>query len=87
MLIQEKAVLAAAGSLLVQTGNCTLWTINVNTPAPGATLTVYDNTSAAGTSWEIDCSTPGSYAYGVRMRTGIFVVMAGGDADVTIGYA
>lgn len=78
--------LSAAGSFTL-TGPTTLWTVNVNTGAPSATLTIYNNTSATGdVKAVIDASTKSSHAYGIFSHIGLHVVLAGGNADVTIGY-
>lgn len=69
-------------------GPGTLWTVNVNTGASSAVVTVYDSDAASGTPVAvIDASAPISRAYGVYCHNGIFVDVSGGNADVTIGYA
>lgn len=83
------ATIRAAGNLSVAPtdGSAQLWTVNVNTGAASATLSIYDGTSASGTLIAVvDCENPGSYGYGVLCPNGIFAVLADGDADVTIGY-
>lgn len=68
-------------------GPGTLWTVNVNTGATGAVLTIYDAESATGSPVAVvDASAPISRAYGVYCSTGIFVDLATANADVTIGY-
>lgn len=68
-------------------GAAILWTVNVNTGAPSATFTVYDGTSASGDVVAIiDASTKSSHAYMRLCHQGIFCVLAGGNADVTVGY-
>lgn len=62
-------------------------TVNVNTGAANATLTVHDGTSASGVVVAIiDASTKSSHFYGFECKNGIFCVLAVGNADVTVGY-
>ena len=69
-------------------GPGTLWTVNVNTGATSAVLTIYNSDAASGTPVAvIDASSPSSRAYGVYCSNGIFVDLSGGNADVTIGYS
>jgi hypothetical protein len=78
--------IAAAGNFTIA-GSTTLWTINVNTGAPSATLSVYDGTSTSGVLLAVvDASTKSSHAYGIKSSNGLHVVLASGNADVTIGY-
>lgn len=68
-------------------GDAQLWTVNVNTAAAGAVLTIYDGTSTSGAKVAtIDASKNGSYCYGVVCKNGIFLDLAVGTADCTIGY-
>jgi hypothetical protein len=64
-----------------------LHTVNVNTAAASSTVTLYDNTSAAGPGIAvIDSSAKGSYLYDITLAKGLFVVIAGGTPDVTITF-
>lgn len=79
--------IASTGSLLVSGAGAELGIVNINTGATSATLTLYNNTSAAGEVIAIiDASTEGCYAYGAQQSRGIFAVLAGGNADCTISY-
>lgn len=81
--------IAAIGNLPVApaNGSSVLWTVNVNTGAVSAVLTIYDGTSASGTVVAvIDAASKGSWTYGVLCDDGIFAVLSGGNADVTIGH-
>ncbi len=65
-----------------------MWTVNVNTGATSAVLTIYNSATASGTPVAIiDASAPISRCYGVYCPDGIFVDLSGGNADVTVGYA
>lgn len=80
--------IAAAGNLDVSgSGGAVLWTVNVNTGATSAVLTIYNGTSASGTVVAIiDATSKSSHAYGVYCDDGIFAVLSGGNADCTIGH-
>lgn len=83
----QAKVITAIGNLAVATGVCTLWTVNINTGATSAVLTIYDNTAGSGTKLAtIDASSKSSHVYGVGAATGIYAVLSGGNADVTIGW-
>ena len=67
----------------------TLWTLNINKSASGATVTVYNGQTSFGNSEiiaTVDGGTVASKAYGVLANHGITVVIAGGAPDVTVGY-
>lgn len=78
----HSAVLSGSG--LVYTGPCILYGVKVVTA--GTSITVYDNTSAAGVSpitAEATTAagaviTPGSPGQGVRCDTGIYLSLTGG---------
>jgi hypothetical protein len=78
--------LSAAGSTLIKSGAGALISINVNTASANATLTVYDNISAAAPIMAVvDCSrggVEGGFA-GWPFTTGLFVVLVG-TPDVTL---
>ncbi len=65
-----------------------LHTININKVAASAVLTVYDGTSTTGTKIAtIDCASTGpigTLIYDIRCANGVYAVMTGGNADVTI---
>lgn len=69
-----------------------LWTVNVNTGAASAVLTVYDGPTVANPSTTgsvvamIDASSKSSQVFGVQVTNGLYLVMTGGNADVTVGY-
>lgn len=63
-----------------------LWTVNVNTAAAGAILTIYDGPAASGVVVAvIDCSFGRSLCYGTRCHNGVYGVLSVADCDVTIG--
>lgn len=67
--------------------NATLDKVVVNTKAASAVLTIYDGTSTTGTKVAtLDCASlsPASVSYGIRCHNGVYAVMTGGNADVTI---
>lgn len=74
----------AAGNTQAVTGTGVLLGVVVNTGVSGATVTLYDGTSAAGTLIAvISAATQGGFTYGVGVTTGLFVVVAG-TPDVTV---
>jgi len=80
--------ITATGNLPVQpAGSGELWSVNVNTGAASAVLKIYNNTSAVAADIiaTIDASATGSFWYGVLCPKGIFAVLSGGNADITIG--
>ncbi len=63
-----------------------LWTVNVNTGASSAVVTIYDGPAASNVVVAvIDCSVIRSLCYGVRCGNGVYAVASGGNADVTVG--
>lgn len=76
--------IATATTTVVKSGGGILRRITVNTTAAGA-VTVYDNTSAAGTKIATlpSSAVVGTYEYGVRFGTGLTVVTAAAS-DVTV---
>lgn len=69
-------------------GAAELWTVNVNAGAAAATLSIYDGIDATGTKIAtVDATTKSSQTFGVRCPNGIFAVLAGGNADCTIGHS
>lgn len=61
-----------------------LISVNVNTSAASAVLTLKVKDTNGATIAIIDASAKGSYQYGCCVPSGIFCSMAGGSADVTI---
>lgn len=74
-----------AGNHLVHTGACTFAGFSVNTGVAGATMTLYDGTSGAGTLIGVfDCSVAGENPRTIwSLTTGCFVVIVG-TPDLTI---
>jgi hypothetical protein len=59
--------------------------INVGTAAASAVLTVYDGQSASGSVVaSIDCSAVGRYEFDAVLKNGLFCVLSGGNARVTV---
>ena len=84
------ATITAAGDKKIAAagGMPALWTVNVNTAAASAVLTIYDGTSTTGSKVAtVDASQIASKGYGISCPNGIYINMSGGNADVTIGYA
>jgi len=83
------SAITATGNLAVAgvNGDAELWSVNINTGAASAVLKIYNNTSAVAADLiaTIDASSPGSLWYGIYCPKGIFAVLSGGNADVTIG--
>lgn len=81
--------ISAAGNLSVAPadGGAALWSVSVNKGATSAVFTVYDGIDNTGTVVAvIDASAVCNPWYGVYCKNGIFCVLSGGDADVTVGY-
>lgn len=83
--------IAATGNLGPIGGTGTganLHRINVNTAAASAVVTVYDGQSASAPAVKkatIDASAKGFYDFaGAWFKNGIFCVLSGGNADVTV---
>lgn len=76
------------GNLSVAPAAAMLYTVNINTAAGSSTVTIYNNTSAVSADIVavIDSASKGSHAFGFLCEKGIFVAIAGGTPDVTIGY-
>lgn len=82
--------IVTAGSGVMAPPNAELWTVNVNSGAASAVLTLYDaNPSITASSVKIaviDASTKSSHAYGAMCKLGIYAVLNAGNADCTIVY-
>lgn len=76
--------IASATTTVVKSGGGILRRITINTTAAGA-ITVYDNTSAAGTKLATFPSSAvvGTYEFGCRFGTGLTVVTAAAS-DITV---
>jgi len=80
--------LTTSGQTGTAGANTMLGTVNCNTAAASAVLTIYNGTSASGTVVAvIDCSRVGSHWYGVRLPAGLYYALSGGNADVTLGIS
>jgi hypothetical protein len=68
------------------TGSFThLGRVVVGTGVASAVLTVYDGQSASGTVVSvIDASAKGYYEFDAALKDGVFAVLSGGNADVTV---
>ena len=80
---------AAQGDKKTAQGDAVLAYVNVNTAAASAVLTIYDGQSTTGTKVAaIDCSssTGRQFTYMIRCPNGIYAVLTGGNADVTVTY-
>lgn len=79
--------IAATGNLAVGGEGVRLWSITVNTGAASAVFKIYDGTSAvaANIKGTIDASAKGSYNFGGSLfLNGLFCVLSGGNADITV---
>lgn len=80
--------IATASTRVIHSRAAALGSVIVNTGAASATLTVYNNTASSGDIVAIiDCSNTATGVqrqYDVLCPQGITVVMAGGNADVTV---
>lgn len=77
--------LSATGTVFAAPGPGMLGTVNVNTGASSAVVTIYNNTSAAGVVVAtIDASAACTRVYACRLSKGITWVLSGGNADVTV---
>lgn len=73
---------------LVSGAGAELGTVNINTGAGSAVLTLYNALSAdaAKKIATIDASTKSSHAFVIYCENGLFYALSGGNADVTIGF-
>jgi hypothetical protein len=78
--------IATATTTVVKPGTGILKAITVNTTAAGA-ITIYDNTSAAGTKIATLKASivEGTYEFNVAFATGLTIVTAGAS-DVTVSW-
>lgn len=86
---ERYANIAEAATTTVKSGQGTLWSITLNKPVSGSTITIYDNT--AGSSTKIGTITnttdvkPYWLKYGIHFETGLTIVTSGAD-DITVCY-
>lgn len=79
--------IATATTTVVKSGAGVLHGIVINTTA-AATITVYDNTSAAGTKIATIAASPvigSTFLYDIAFSTGLTIVTAGAS-DITVSY-
>ena len=79
--------LATNGDTALFGANCLLYTVNVTKANTSAVVTVYNAQSAvaANTVAVIDASVKGSYSFwDSRMPNGVYAVLSGANAGVTI---
>lgn len=78
--------ITTATTTVVKSGTGILKSITVNSTAAG-TITVYDNTSAAGTKIATlkTSVVEGTYEYNVSFNTGLTIV-TGAASDITVAY-
>jgi hypothetical protein len=84
-------IAAQTAGVALRTGRGVLHAIAFNKPIATSVLTVYDGTSTSGTkiatiTIPASPNTP-TLLYDVAFSTGLFVVMATADMDVTISWA
>lgn len=85
----EKIYLAAAGDAKVDGvgSQAILHTFTLNKAVASAVVTIYDGQSTTGSKVAtIDASVAalGSLVYDIRCANGVYAVMTGGNADITI---
>lgn len=80
--------ITSIASGLVSGPGSELGTVNINTGAGSAVLTLYNALSADANKKiaTIDASTKSSHAFVVYCEIGLFYALSGGNADVTIGF-
>ena len=77
--------ITSAGNLAMDNGPATLVTVNVNTALASAVFTIYDNTTGAGTKIAtIDASTGGTRIFAAKAKIGLYGVLSGANADITV---
>lgn len=77
--------MTAAATRVIHSRAACLGSVLINTAAASATLTIYNNSAGSGDIIAIiDCATRVYIRYDVACPQGLTVVMAGGNADVTI---
>lgn len=78
--------ISSVGTYVIARSSSELGTVNVNTGAGSAILTIYNSAAGSGDIVAvIDATTKSSHAFVVYCAAGITAVLAGGNADVTIG--
>lgn len=76
--------ITAAVTVAAHSGAGMLLTVNVNTAAAGATLTINDGGSTVLAV--VDCGSVASKFFYVPYYRALSLVIAGGSPDVTVGY-
>lgn len=78
--------MVAVGNLLVKSGAGSFVGVTINTKVAAGVLQVYDGLTAGGTILATIDLSGGSLSlrYGIGVAVGLFVVMSGANADVTI---
>ena len=83
------AYIATQTTTLVKTGQGVLHSITINTPAATGTITVYDGLSASGTKFATITSFAAgteTFLYDVIFGTGLTIVTATANVDITVAY-
>lgn len=87
MAYKQYKNIASAVTTVIKSGAGTLKSITINTTAAG-TITIYDNTSAAGNKIATIAASPaiGSvFHYDVKFDVGLTIVTAGAS-DITVSF-
>ena len=79
--------ISTATTTVVKSGKGNLHSITVNTTA-AATITIYDNTAASGTTigTMVASIAEGTYEYNIRFNTGL-TILTGGASDITVNFS
>ena len=73
-----------SSSPIAETGGGILHTVTINTGATGATVTLYDGTSASGSEIATIAATgTGTLTYDARLKAGLYATVSGA-VDVTV---
>lgn len=85
-----KNITAQTGGTLVKTGEGVLFSITLNKPVATAVITLYDGLTTGGTvigTITVPASPqPSDLNFNLAFSTGLFVVLATADMDLTISY-
>lgn len=88
---QYKNIAAQTTGTSIRSGQGILHSITLNKPTATSVITVYDNTAASGTkiaTITVPASPqPVTLTYDVNYYTGLEVVMATADSDITLSYS
>jgi hypothetical protein len=78
------AVHVTASTPVAENGGGILHTVNINTGASGATVTLYDGTSDTGAELAvISAAAAGTFTYDALLKAGLYVALSG-SPDVTV---